>query len=126
MHLLIVDDEHDIVELIAQESQSLGYQVDVAYHGDHAIELCLQNPQKYDLILTDLNMPRRNGVEFIQWLRSNAHETCAIVVMTASIAAHPDLNLKMIDHLVLKPFSMNDLMEIIGHFKTRLDQTQKN
>jgi DNA-binding response OmpR family regulator len=124
MRLLIVDDEYDIVELIAEECQSYGLEVDFAYHGDQAREFCLKN-NKYDVILTDLNMPRFSGVELINWVRTHSNESAKIIVMTACTASHPNLDLKLIDHLVLKPFRMQDLMEVITHFQDEIDAISK-
>ena len=65
--LLIVEDEKELLEE-QQELFSLFFQsVDIAYDGVEAIDL-IEN-KKYDLIICDFSMPRKNGLELINELK---------------------------------------------------------
>ena len=59
MKLLVVDDEVDVAELIAEILTKDGFQVDIAYSGSQALERMGEN--SYDVVLSDLNMPGLGG-----------------------------------------------------------------
>ena len=62
--ILVVDDEPNIVDLLAQILQDEGYQVKGAYNGKEALHVLESTPQ--DIILLDLLMPDMDGFEVIQ------------------------------------------------------------
>ena len=57
--VLVVEDEPDVRELIADVLAEHGYEIEVAPDGAAALQLCDQ--RKYDLILSDLRMPKMDG-----------------------------------------------------------------
>ena len=61
MHILLVDDESDIVELIAHQLERRGHQVTTAGCGDDAVALMDQH--KFDLVFSDILMPDGNGMK---------------------------------------------------------------
>ncbi|MEI8218895.1 MAG: response regulator, partial [Elusimicrobiota bacterium] len=61
--MLIADDDEGIRQLLSNEFLRLGYAVDVAFDGEDAIEKL--NQAKYDIIITDLKMPRVDGVQVL-------------------------------------------------------------
>ena len=60
--VLVVDDEVDLAQLVSESFELEDFQVDVAYAGDKALELC-QN-DVYNVILSDAHMPGMTGMEF--------------------------------------------------------------
>lgn len=80
--ILIADDEPDIVEIIRYNLTKEGYEVVTANNGDDAIQKAkLSQP---DLIILDIMMPRKNGVEVCEILRSQpAFQETVIVFLTA-------------------------------------------
>lgn len=71
--ILVVDDEAALRQVLAKYLGSLGYQVSVAADGHDAITALERDPA-YDLVLTDLVMPRVGGKELVGWLENNAPE----------------------------------------------------
>ncbi len=66
--ILIADDEPDILEIIGYNLTKEGYEIHTAKDGNEAIEKAKQlNP---DLIILDVMMPRKTGIEVCQILRS--------------------------------------------------------
>ncbi len=66
--ILVVDDEHDIVDLIAYNLTKEGYQVYRAYNGKECIEVAKEvNP---DLIILDVMMPEMDGIEACRLMRN--------------------------------------------------------
>ena len=80
--ILIADDEPDIVEIISFHLEKAGYQVEIAKDGSEAIEKA--KVFKPDCILLDIMMPKRNGFEVCEYLRSNKDfDKTLIVLLTA-------------------------------------------
>jgi two-component system alkaline phosphatase synthesis response regulator PhoP len=80
--ILIADDEPDILEIIQYNLQAEGYTVYTAKDGDEALMRAKQiNP---DLIILDIMMPKKNGVEVCEILRSQpAYKETLIIFLTA-------------------------------------------
>ena len=68
--ILIADDEADILEIISYNLQLHGYEVITAKDGDQAIDLA--NSTQPDLIILDIMMPKKNGIEVCKYLRSQS------------------------------------------------------
>lgn len=60
-HILIVDDEPDILNISKEMLTLLGYRVTPASDGEEALALFKEDPQGFDLLLTDMTMPRMTG-----------------------------------------------------------------
>ncbi len=65
--ILIVDDEADIVEFLAEELQSIGWQVGKAYDGVEAVLEVLDGD--WDALLLDIRMPNLNGINALKIVR---------------------------------------------------------
>ncbi|HQR92173.1 MAG: DNA-binding response regulator [Bacteroidetes bacterium 24-39-8] len=82
MRILIADDEPDILEIISYNLGKEGYEIHTAKDGNEAIELAKQiNP---DLIILDVMMPRKTGMEVCQILRTQPmFQKTLIIFLTA-------------------------------------------
>jgi two-component system NtrC family sensor kinase len=67
LHLAVVDDDDSVRALIADALADNGYEVDLAADGAEALRLCEQG--RYDLILSDLQMPNMDGAALYEELR---------------------------------------------------------
>jgi chemosensory pili system protein ChpA (sensor histidine kinase/response regulator) len=79
--LLLIDDSLSIRKFVGRMLESAGYKVDTAVDGEEGLRKA--SAYNYRLILTDLEMPKLNGYEVIQGLRSRAQtQQTPIIVMT--------------------------------------------
>src|SRR5699024_11464260 len=78
--IFIVDDEKSIVTLLTYNMEKAGYETDVAYDGNEAITMAMNN--QYDLIILDVMLPGVDGLEVCKTLRQNKVET-PILILTA-------------------------------------------
>ena len=82
--ILIAEDDDEIIELISSKLESLkafNFKIDIAKDGIAAIQLSTQST--YDLIITDLQMPRKSGEEFLKRLKSdNKNKITPTIVCT--------------------------------------------
>jgi CheY-like chemotaxis protein len=111
-HILIVDDEKDLAEMIQQmRSLSLkGERVRVHVTASPGEAYIKASNQKFDLIISDLRMPKTNGAELVTSIRKMKHNTQTPLIM---ISGYPEEAQKMVSHLpqvsvVAKPFDFND------------------
>lgn len=109
--ILIVDDEPNIVTSLEFIMRKSGFETAVARDGDEALaEVERFRP---DLVLLDTMMPRRDGYEVCQTLRSSGWDDLKIVMLTAKgreteVAKGLAVGA---DSYVVKPFSTRDLVE---------------
>lgn len=109
--VLVVDDEPDLVELIAYNLRQRGHRVLTASDGETALSLA--GSRRLDLVVLDVMMPRLSGVEVARRLRSQREtELMPIIMLTArSEEAHELEGLGAgADDYIAKPFSMRVLL----------------
>ena len=77
--ILVVDDEKSIVKGIRFSLEQEGYYIDSAYDGDEALELAKEC--EYDVVLLDVMLPKKDGLEVCRMVRS--FSTMPIIMLTA-------------------------------------------
>ncbi len=65
-HILVVDDEESVASLLKEMLTQLGYMVDVAETGEQAMRIFLEDPRRFDLVLTDHTLPRMTGNSLVK------------------------------------------------------------
>jgi DNA-binding response OmpR family regulator len=115
LHILLVDDETEISSLVASVLQRAGHSVDLAEDGQPALDLLGENPGRYDLVITDSNMPCLSGIELIQHLRKTGFPG-KIILLSGYVAdesqdIYRELN---IDRILQKPFAFSELMKSVN------------
>ena len=118
--ILIVDDEPSLIKgLRFNLEQQEGYEVDAATDGEAALQLF--EPEKYDLVLLDLMLPKLDGMEVCQRIR--AASDVPIIMLTAK---GDDIDKIMgleygADDYLTKPFNMLELKARIKNIFRRID-----
>ena len=124
MKILVVDDEKLLVKGIKFNLETEGYTVDVGYDGEDAVNLARSG--KYDLIILDLMMPRKDGLEACQEIRG--FSSVPIIMLTAR-GERADLLLGFesgADDYVTKPFDILELKARIRALLRRANRTLPN
>ena len=108
MRILIVEDERALCDMLSKSLKRQGYEVDACYDGDSALDWLLA--EKYDLILLDLNLPGRDGMELLKALRERDRETRVLILSARSRISDKveGLDCGANDYLV-KPFHLEEL-----------------
>lgn len=110
-NLLLVDDEPDLLTILRMLYELQGFTVHSARDGEHALEVIAQNP--VDIILTDLMMPRLDGLGLSQKLRqTSGHKNIPIILHTAAGVQVPGLG-QHYDALIPKPSTLEDQLKVI-------------
>jgi phosphate regulon transcriptional regulator PhoB len=110
-HILVVEDEADLVELISYNLKKEGFSVASAMDGETALSKIKK--ERYDLVVLDLMLPGIQGMELCRILRSDPKtETLPIIMLTAKgEEVDKILGLEMgADDYITKPFSPRELV----------------
>jgi two-component system alkaline phosphatase synthesis response regulator PhoP len=118
--ILVVDDDPDLVESVAMKLESTDYRVDKAYDGQEAWDKI--KAARPDLIILDVMMPRKNGYELCDEIKSNPeYKDISVILLTAVADAVPDTSYTHIDgkntladDFIPKPIDLDKLMEIVS------------
>ena len=108
--VLLVDDEMALIDLGRDFLESLGYQVETRESAIDAIEAFRSNSQKYDLIISDITMPRMTGDELAQQVKAIRPEIPIILCSGFSNRIHEQTMQSIgINLILMKPVSYADL-----------------
>jgi DNA-binding response OmpR family regulator len=109
MRILVVEDEKDLADSLAQGLRLQGYAADIAYDGEEA--LVIMEVNDYDLVILDLNLPKIDGMEVCRRIRGSGAPT-SILMLTARTSLSDrvkGLDQGADDYLV-KPFHFPELL----------------
>ena len=126
-HLLVVDDEEKIRQIIRKYAEFEGHTVTEAADGMEAVMLCRQNPDLYSIIIMDVMMPELDGFSAVKEIRKNCNTP--VSMLSARGEEYDKIHgFELgIDDYVVKPFSPKELMmRINAVIKRSSPQTQSN
>ena len=108
MRILIVDDEPQITRVLRTSLQSNGHEVTVAQDGAEALELFLK--LQPELVITDLAMPRMDGIELTREIRERSQVPIIVLSVRNQDASKVAALDEGADDYMTKPFSIQELM----------------
>jgi signal transduction histidine kinase len=121
IHVLVVDDDTDHVELLSKILRDEGYQIAKAYDGDKAIESIEHS--KPDLIILDLMMPNVSGFEVIEYLKKDEDtKEIPIIVVTGKELSREQLEFLngSVENIVKKGIlGMEEVLEVVKNTLAR-------
>ena len=122
MRVLIVDDSSTMRRIIANTLKKLGYE-DIVEAADGAEGLQVLVSKGADLVLTDWNMPKMDGREFVRHLRTMPDMDRVPVLMVTTHAERNDVVLALqagVNDYVVKPFTPELLQEKIASLAVKV------
>lgn len=123
-HLLIVDDEPNLLRAVAACLRGEGYEVETARSGEEALVQIAQRLP--DLIVSDIRMPRMDGYALARQLRNNPRtHLIPVVFLTAKDESSERIAgiRSGVDAYLTKPFEPDELVAVIGNILTRVERT---
>ncbi|MCL4746462.1 MAG: response regulator transcription factor [Burkholderiaceae bacterium] len=106
--ILVVEDQQDIAELIAMHLRDLGYAVDCVHDGNKGYELA--GSGEYDMVVLDVMLPGRDGLDVVRALRIDHVQTPVLMLTARSGEIDRVLGLELgADDYLTKPFSIPEL-----------------
>ncbi len=106
--ILIVDDDEDICTTLSEILEEEGYEVEYVTSGSNAISKIERN--NYDIIITDLIMPRISGMDLLSYIKRDKPDT-EVIMITAfgSIENAVEAMKRGAAEYIEKPFKLNDI-----------------
>ena len=111
--VLLVDDEKDFIESLAERLQLRGFNVATAVNGDDALDLVKEN--EYEVIVLDVKMPGRDGIEVLKEIK-NIKQIPQVIMLTGHATvetAIEGMKIGAYDY-IMKPTVTEDLVELIN------------
>ena len=127
LEAMVVDDEADIRELLAEHLRAQGLTITTAQDGRAAVAALERSNGRYGLVLTDINMPGADGFEVLRAARA-ANASAYVVVVTgyASLdSAIQAVRLGAHDYLT-KPFTLGQIDVILRNVSDRVALEREN
>ena len=119
-HVLVVDDEPDVRELLVEYFREAGHEVSSAADGTAAVADITRNPTKYGLVISDLQLPGIDGLGVLKAAKA-ANPSVAVIIVTgyASVdSAVRAVRLGAYDYLT-KPFTLGQIDVIVSRAAER-------
>lgn len=124
MRLLMIEDNRALADSVRRGLEKEGFAVDTAYYGKDGEEMAFVN--HYDVILLDLNLPDKDGIDILKALRTDGNETPVIIATARDRVDQRALGLDYgADDYVTKPYELLELRAriraVIRRFHGRTD-----
>jgi CheY-like chemotaxis protein len=117
--ILVVDDDDALRDVLRAALSRDGHEVDGACDGTEALALLEQRP--YDLVLSDLRMPRTDGPSLYEQLRNRHHfpvrfatKLPRVIFMTGNAAEHAEFLRGTTDPILEKPFPLRVVRQMVS------------
>jgi len=115
-HILVIDDEKAILNVIQKALSRAGFKVDIALDGKKGIQKF--NSGQFDLVITDILMPGIDGRDIVKHIRNSDRPYIPIIGFSGT----PWLFEKnQFDDVFTKPFLLKDLVNSVRHLSMQVD-----
>ncbi|MCK4776894.1 MAG: response regulator [Actinomycetia bacterium] len=104
--ILCIDDAKEVVDFLKVSLELEGYEVDIAYNGQEGLNKIEKN--KYDIVITDLQMPKMDGWQLCEEIK-NRDETKDLPIIALSIFSPEPSRKPCADVHLVKPFDFHYL-----------------
>lgn len=120
-HVLVVDDDPEIIDSIQYALKARGFKVSVVRDGNQGVAFAeTKNP---DLLILDMMMPKRSGFLVLERLRQNSELPVPVIMITGNEGQrHQEYaELLGVSDYIHKPFTMDRLLESVDSLIGKLD-----
>jgi len=111
--ILVVDDESGIRFLLSEVLINKGFEVSLASDGQESLDKLEQD--HFDLVVTDINMPRLDGVSMLKRMKKSGREE-KIIIMTGNPSDQRLLDKEGLPHVeshLFKPFGIESFLNVV-------------
>jgi len=118
--ILLIEDEPDVVNFVKKGLGEESFEVSVALNGFVGLEMVLNN--QYDIVLLDIMIPEKNGIEVCKEIRGRGIQTPILFLTALNTPDNIALGLNSgADDYLVKPFKFNELIARIRAILRRLN-----
>ncbi len=120
--ILIADDNYFNVQLLKSIFRRTGARIEAADNGEDALKKALSGD--FDLLISDMFMPRIDGLELTRRIRGQADDKISrlpVIMITGNVSQEASAKMKEagVSDFLFKPFQQKDLIEMAGKYLTR-------
>jgi YesN/AraC family two-component response regulator len=117
---LFVEDEKDLLDIIAETLQKLEVNFLTAKNGEEGLAILKEHADEVDLVVTDISMPVMNGLEMIKEIKP-LYPNLEIIIMTAHTESKymEEAREYGVNDYLLKPFDFIKFIELINQKKLK-------
>lgn len=110
-HVLLVDDDREIIESMRYALEASGFEVSIARDGNQGLALAEKTTP--DLLILDMMMPKRSGFLVLEQLRREGNDRVRVIMITGNEGSRHQQYAELlgVDDYIRKPFSMDRLIE---------------
>jgi CheY-like chemotaxis protein len=121
LRILCADDNAELVELIAESLQFYGYRVEWVLNGEEALRAIADDPDKFDLLVTDMEMPRLDGHGLVVRAR-DAGFRGKVIVFAGALSPHDRERFGelAVEAIIDKPANHRQLIGVVARLQTEL------
>ncbi len=112
-HVLVVDDDQSIIDIITHMLEAMGYVVSGYTNPAVALGVFSMSPYRFDLVITDLDMPELSGLELVEAIL-NIRPATKVIILTGHPRPIPGGLM-----CLTKPVAFGDLKHVIGTILTK-------
>lgn len=116
-HVLVVEDESAIAELVEVALQMHGFSVEVAHDGREGLRRVLE--RRPDLVLTDFMMPYGSGIELAAAIRERSDMRDLPIILMSAVDKPPAASRDLCNAFLPKPFDAKKLLAVVHRFTSR-------
>ncbi|MDF1591781.1 MAG: response regulator [Desulfobacterales bacterium] len=111
-HLLVVDDDKSVRDVLKDALEYYGYKVTIASNGQEGLEY-FNNSHNFKLVITDIKMPIMDGIELARSIRNSTKPDIPIIAITGFFV---DKNIErdLFNSIIGKPFDLASLAKVIS------------
>ncbi len=110
--ILIVDDDQILLDMLIETLDSLGYQAQGAKNGEEALQKI--DSTEFDLVITDIRMPKMDGISFLKTLKEKKPKLPVIMITGFSLAYTQQRAIQEgADGYLVKPFKIEKIEELV-------------
>jgi len=121
--VLVVDDDPSMRMALSESLLSCGYQVEAAVDGADA--LTKFNKGKFDVVITDMRMPKVGGIEVLRGIKKISPETHVIVITAyGTVNTAVQAMKEGASDFIMKPFSLDDLESVVKNVFSRRENNE--
>ena len=123
--ILYVEDEKDIQESISKFLHKIFLDVDIANNGEEGLEKYLEKP--YDIVITDVLMPKMNGLELIGHIREKNKKQEIIVISANTDAVNFTKSIELeVTGYIIKPMNIDQTLRVLEQSVDKLTMRHEN
>ena len=124
-NILVVDDEKNILKVVSMTLKKQHYEVDTARSSEEAIDKFNQNT--YDLVITDLKLPGKSGIDLLEYIKSSDSDIPVIMITAFGTIENAIQAMKKgAFNYLTKPVNPDELLTVIREAIEKLELRKEN